>query len=200
MLEAGEAPGLAELRLHNGTVYRWNRPIYDIVNGTARTCGSRTASCPAGPTIVDVLANAAFYYGVHPQMLDAGGPAGLDQDELRGGRAELPQRAPATASSPGSTGRASARSGPTELVLRHLLPLAHEGLAEWGVSQAVRDRYLSVIEGRCNSGRNGASWQIETTRRLEERGLNRHEALRQMLAAYAEHMHTNEPVHTWPVP
>ncbi len=46
-----------------------------------------------------------------------------------------------------------------ELVLRHLLPMAHEGLADWGVSQAVRDRYLSVIEGRCKTSTNGATWQ-----------------------------------------
>ena len=92
------------------------------------------------------------------------------------------------------------RSRSSELVLRQLLPMAHEGLTQWGVAPEVRDRYLSVIEGRCLSGRNGASWQIETTHRLEERGLDRDEALRQMLVLYAENMHANEPVHTWPVP
>jgi hypothetical protein len=68
------------------------------------------------------------------------------------------------------------------------------------VAPEVRDRYLGVIEGRCLSGRNGASWQIEATHRLEERGLSRHEALRQMLQAYSANMHANAPVHTWPVP
>ena len=88
----------------------------------------------------------------------------------------------------------------TELVLRHLLPLAHEGLTQWGVDAEVRDRFLSVIEGRCLSGTNGASWQIDAVRRFEERGTDRVEALRRMLALYSANMHENTPVHTWELP
>jgi hypothetical protein len=87
-----------------------------------------------------------------------------------------------------------------ELVLRHLLPLAHEGLEQWGVSTAVRDRYLGVIEARCLSGVNGARWQIATVDRLENGGADRRSALKGMLERYVEAMHTNEPVHTWPLP
>jgi hypothetical protein len=87
-----------------------------------------------------------------------------------------------------------------ELVLRHLLPLAHEGLERWGVSQQVRDRYLGVIEARCKTGRNGAEWQVATVRALESRGLGRLDALREMLKYYTQGMHGNEPVHTWEVP
>ena len=53
---------LAELRLHNGTIYRWNRPIYDVVV-ISRTFASRIACCPPAH-VVDILANAAFYYGL----------------------------------------------------------------------------------------------------------------------------------------
>jgi hypothetical protein len=88
----------------------------------------------------------------------------------------------------------------TELILRHLLPLANEGLRDWGVSTEARDRYLSVIEGRCLTGVNGATWQTATVAALEERGIPREEALRQMVATYSEHMHANNPVHTWPMP
>ncbi|MDN5559653.1 MAG: glutamate--cysteine ligase, partial [Ruaniaceae bacterium] len=84
--------------------------------------------------------------------------------------------------------------------LRELLPRAREGLDAWGVDRAVADRLLGVIEGRCLSGRNGAVWQVEAVRAFEARGLERHEALRKMVALYAENMHTNEPVHTWAVP
>jgi len=87
-----------------------------------------------------------------------------------------------------------------ELVLRHLLPLAHEGLERWGVSAAVRERYLGVIEARCTSGTNGATWQIAAVQRLEDRGMDRADALRGMLEHYVRAMHTNEPVHTWPLP
>jgi hypothetical protein len=87
-----------------------------------------------------------------------------------------------------------------DLVLRHLLPMAHDGLSHWGVSTAVSDRYLGVIEGRCISGVNGASWQIAAVRRLEERGADRATALKGMLEHYVRAMHTNEPVHTWGLP
>ncbi|HEX2809731.1 MAG TPA: glutamate--cysteine ligase, partial [Kineosporiaceae bacterium] len=87
-----------------------------------------------------------------------------------------------------------------ELVLRRLLPLAHEGLRRWGVDAAVRDRLLGVIEDRAKNGRNGAAWQVATVRALEGRGLSRQAALEQMLERYCDGMHANEPVHTWPVP
>ncbi len=197
VLEAGGVPDLAELRLHNGTVYRWNRPIYDTV-GDRPHLRVENRVLPAGPSIVDTMANAMFYYGALKVLAQedrpvwtrmsfvaaeenffAGARDGIDSRLYWPGRGEVPV---------------------SELVLRQLLPMAHQGLTQWGVAPEVRDRYLSVIEGRCLSGRNGASWQIETTRRLEERGLTREEALRQMLEIYAEYMHANEPVHTWPVP
>jgi len=88
---------------------------------------------------------------------------------------------------------------PDELVLRRLLPMAHEGLERWGVAPEVRERYLTVIEERAKTGRNGATWQTETVRALEARGQDRARALTGMLERYCEHMHSNEPVHTWPV-
>ena len=124
----------------------------------------------------------------------------MDQDELRRLRAR--------------TSAASARDGidarlywpgfgelsADELVLRHLLPLAHEGLRQWGVSDAVRERFLGVIEGRCKTGVNGAEWSTRAVQVFEGQGLDRREALRRMLELYAVHMDSNEPVHTWPLP
>ncbi|MBA3293589.1 MAG: glutamate--cysteine ligase, partial [Geodermatophilaceae bacterium] len=89
---------------------------------------------------------------------------------------------------------------PDELVLRKLLPMAHEGLERWGVAAEVRDRYLGIIEARAKTGRNGAVWQIETVRAMETKGLSRPKALQQMLRIYCEGMHSNEPVHTWELP
>jgi hypothetical protein len=90
----------------------------------------------------------------------------------------------------------------TELVLRRLLPMAADGLERWGVDAADRDRLLAIIEGRCVSGRNGAEWQVGATRTLNlrtEEGQSI-EALRTMLAEYRERMHSNVPVHEWPLP
>ncbi len=195
--DAGRTPRLAEMRLHNGTIYRWNRPIYDIVDGRPHLRVENRV-LPAGPTIVDTLANAAFYYGtLHAMVADdrplwtrmsfntatenfaIGARNGIDAALFWPGRGEIPA---------------------SELVLRELLPMAHEGLAAWGVDAAVRDRLLGVIEGRCLTGQNGADWQVAAVRRLEAKGLSRAEALRGMVAAYAAHMHANEPVHTWELP
>ncbi len=194
---AGRAPKLAEMRLHNGTIYRWNRPIYDIVAGRPHLRVENRV-LPAGPTIVDTLANAAFYYGaVRALVTDdrpvwsrmafgtaeenflAGARDGIDARQFWPGRGEIPA---------------------SELVLRELLPMAHEGLAAWGVDTAVSDRLLGIIEARCLSGQNGAHWQVDTVRAFEARGLSRVDALREMVARYTENMHSNEPVHTWEVP
>src|SRR5918996_3879211 len=63
VLAGGDIPRLQELRLHNGTVYRWNRPVYDVVRGRPHV-RVENRLLPAGPSVVDILANAAFYYGL----------------------------------------------------------------------------------------------------------------------------------------
>jgi len=88
----------------------------------------------------------------------------------------------------------------TELVLRRLLPMAHEGLAAWGMDSSVSDRLLGIIERRCTTLMNGAEWQAQMFHKIddEKQPLDRRESLREMLQRYVEHMHSNEPVHTWP--
>jgi gamma-glutamyl:cysteine ligase YbdK (ATP-grasp superfamily) len=197
VLATGAAPKLQELRLHNGTVYRWNRPVYDVAAGQPHLRVENRV-LPAGPTVADVLANAAFYYGT-VRMLAA---------------EERPVWSKMTFSTAERNFEAGARNGIDaefywpgfgditwdELILRHLLPLAHEGLERWGVSSAVSDRFLGIIESRCKTRQNGASWQVDTVAALERRGLDRVAALHEMLRLYVEYMHANEPVHTWEVP
>ncbi|WP_347348897.1 glutamate-cysteine ligase family protein [Nigerium sp.] len=197
ILDAGGTPALDEMSLHNGTIYRWNRPIYDTVGGSAHLRVENRV-LPAGPTIIDTLANAAFYYGTLRVLAEderplwtrmafssaeenfiAGARFGIDASLYWPGLGEMPA---------------------SELTLRHLLPLAREGLQRWGVDAGVIERYLGVIEGRCLTGVNGAEWQAAAVRRLEASGLDRPDALRAMTALYVEQMHTNAPVHTWRLP
>ena len=84
-------------------------------------------------------------------------------------------------------------------MLRRLLPLAREGLALWKVDTADAERLLGHIERRCVQLRNGASWQSEVFHRLYSKGVDRAEALREMTRRYREYMHSNEPVHDWPL-
>ncbi|MBB2891716.1 glutamate--cysteine ligase [Flexivirga oryzae] len=197
VFEAGDAPHLDELRLHNGTVYRWNRPIYDIVDGKPHLRVENRV-LPAGPTIIDCMANSAFYYGVARMLADSDRPVWtrMSFDAAADNFSECCRRGiEAKVYWPGF-GEVRA----DELTLRHLLPLANEGLAEWGVAQDVRDRYLGVIEDRCRTGQNGASWQIDCVRSLEAQGKDRASALNGMLRRYLELMHAGDPVHTWEVP
>jgi hypothetical protein len=194
VLERGDVPKLAELRLHNGTIYRWNRPVYDVVRGKPHL-RVENRCLPAGPTVVDVLANAALYYGLIKVLAEADRPVwsqmsfsaaeenfhagaryGIDAKIYWPGMGEVPA---------------------TELVLRRLLPMAHQGLEEWGVATADKDRLLGIIEQRCLTGRNGASWQAAAFHRLHH-DHDRFDALREMMRSYVTHMHSNEPVHTWP--
>jgi hypothetical protein len=196
-LQRGDVPGLGELRLHNGTIYRWNRPIYDVSRGLPHLRVENRV-LPAGPTVVDILANAAFYYGLVRVLADDERPVwsqmsfAAAEDNFHAGAR---QGIDAQLYWPG-VGEAPA----TELVLRRLLPMARDGLDRWGVAPADRDRLLGIIERRCVLQRNGAAWQSAAFRHLyEERRLDRLEALRRMTVLYRELMHANEPVHDWPI-
>ncbi|GAA0373720.1 glutamate--cysteine ligase [Streptomyces blastmyceticus] len=199
-LEEGKVPALHELILHNGTVYRWNRPVYGIADGVPHLRVENRV-LPAGPTVTDVIANAAFYYGLIRALAEESRPVwtrmpfavaadnfdtacrhGIDAwlRWPKGGRNAPLVRMPAV-----------------RLVQEELLPLAAAGLDAWGVEPADRDRYLGVIEGRCAGRTNGASWQAATYHRALERGLGRDKALAATTRRYCELMRTGEPVHLW---
>jgi gamma-glutamyl:cysteine ligase YbdK (ATP-grasp superfamily) len=196
VLASGVAPKLAELRLHNGTVWRWNRPVYDLADGVPHLRVENRV-LPAGPTVVDLVANAAFFYGAQRALA----------------RQERPLWSQMSFQAAEENLRAGARDGlaaqlywpatgwisPAELMLRKLLPMAHEGLRELGMADSTRERYLGVIEQRCLARQTGSSWQRDTVALLEDHGLSRENALAEMLRDYVELMHTGEPVHTWPV-
>jgi gamma-glutamyl:cysteine ligase YbdK (ATP-grasp superfamily) len=194
VLEGGGTPSLAELRLHNGTIYRWNRPVYDVVAGVPHLRVENRV-LPAGPTVADTMANAAFYFGLVRTLAEH----------------ERPLWSQMSFSAAEENFHVAARLGieagvywpglgqvpATELVLRRLLPMARAGLESWGVLPEERDRLLGIIEQRCVVGRNGASWFADRFHARLDGGADRTGALRSTLIEYREHMHTNEPVHTW---
>ncbi len=194
-LDDGGSPQLAEMSLHNGTIYRWNRPVYAVVDGMPHLRVENRV-LPAGPSVADVTANAAFYYGLLRALAEAQRPVWTQmsfataEENLREGAChglEAKLYWPGFGEVPAA-----------ELVLRRLLPLARQGLSRWAVDPAHADRLLGIIEQRCLTGRNGAGWQMATVDALTRGGVTRQEALRLMTERYIEHMHTNEPVHTWP--
>ncbi len=168
--ESGRAPSLAELTLHNGTIWRWNRPVYATPGGVPHVRVENRV-LPAGPTVVDVIANAAFYFGAVRKLATGDRPIwsqmsfGAADDNFHnaardgiGARIFWPRFGEVPV---------------TELALRELIPLADDGLAECGVDREVRDRLLGVIQERCLRHVNGASWQVQTVHGLEARGADR---------------------------
>jgi gamma-glutamyl:cysteine ligase YbdK (ATP-grasp superfamily) len=195
-LERGGTPGLEELTLHNGTVYRWNRPVYAVSNDRPHLRVENRV-LPAGPTVADIAANAAFYYGLVRALAEAERPIWSQMSFAAAGENLLEAARHGIDAYLYWPGMGVVHA--TELTLRRLLPLASEGLRRWEVDSRLADRCLSIIEQRCLSGRTGATWQAETVHLLEhESRLDRHTALRRMTQQYIEHMHTNEPVHNWP--
>lgn len=195
VLESGGTPRLAELKLHNGTIYRWNRPVYDVVGGLPHLRVENRVLA-AGPSVVDTLANAAFYFGLTRKLAEDDRPlwsqmsfSAAEENFHTGAQHGIEARV----YWPG-VGEVEA----TELVLRRLLPMAAEGLEAWGLEASARDRLLEVIKQRCIHRRNGASWMIDEVRAREDAGNDRDEALRLALLRYRELMHSNEPVHSWP--
>ena len=195
VLAGGGVPRLAELRLHNGTIYRWNRPVYDVTDGRPHLRVENRV-LPSGPTVPDLLANVAFYLGLTRALVAADQPIWT----------RMPFSVAAdnfhTAARRGITAKIQwperGEVAVTELVRDELLPYAADGLDWYRVAPQVRDDLLGIFEQRCRTGRNGAVWQVEAVAAAERRGRDRPAALREMLHRYLEYQQTGEPVHTWP--
>jgi hypothetical protein len=193
----GGVPTLAELRLHHGTVWRWNRAVYDPAGeGHLRI---ELRALPAGPSIVDMLANAAFLvaltlrlardadrltvgltFGQARRNFYAAARAGLDA-ELLWPSDDPPSPRPVRAS---------------ELV-RRLLPLAHEGLAAAGVDDAESTRLLAIIAARANARMTGSRWQRRVLE-LVAPGRDEGGACAAMRERYLAGAASGAPVHCWP--
>ncbi|MCF2527566.1 glutamate--cysteine ligase [Yinghuangia soli] len=197
-LDRGDIPHLRELKLHNGTIYRWNRPVYDVARGKPHLRVENRV-LPAGPTVDDIIANAAFYYGVVRSLVE---------DELPVWQRMSFEQATENFHTGARDGIEAELTWPglgrvpvTDLVLRELLPRARRGLDAWGIDARESDQYLGIIEQRCLRRTNGAAWQSAMFHHYRDRlGLDRLGALRAMTLRYAELMRGGTPVHTWPIP
>jgi gamma-glutamyl:cysteine ligase YbdK (ATP-grasp superfamily) len=190
------APRLAELRLHQSTVWRWNRAIYDPAAGGHLRIEMR--ALPAGPTVTDMLANAAFLIGLTLWLADQDerwtyalpferASHGFYRAAQYGLNAELSW----------PTGhRDQVKTLPAADLVAELLPAARQGLVGAGVAAAEADRLLEVIGARTATGQTGAVWQ-RSALAAAGRGRTREQALAVMLEAYLSRAATGQPVHTW---
>jgi gamma-glutamyl:cysteine ligase YbdK (ATP-grasp superfamily) len=196
VLKQGKAPQLSELQLHQGTVWPWNRAIYDPVDGGHLRIELR--ALPAGPTACDMMANAAFLIGLSeglaPQMARLVTAMPYQTLVYNFYRAAQEGRT-ARLFWPREQGGGFDEISVAELAQR-LLPTAAEGLERIGVYKRDRDHYLGVIEERLEAGTSGANWQLRQFARLQ-RSEKRHLALSRMVRQYMENSRRNLPVAQW---
>ena len=193
-----QAPPLDELRLHQGTVWRWNRAIYDPTSGGHLRIEMR--ALPTGPTMIDMLANAAFLVGLSlwlagqdPQWTYALPFERADHGFYRAAKHGLS----AQLSWPAGH-RDQVRTLPAAKLVAELVPAARQGLLQADVARAEADTLLGVISARAACGQTGAAWQRATLAAAERRH-DRQRALAVMLDRYLQCAETGLPVHTWPV-
>ncbi len=192
-LAAERVPTLPALRLHNGTIYRWNRPCYGISDGKPHL-RIENRVLPSGPTPRDEVANAAFWFGL------MSGLAGIYEDITRVMDFEVARENFVAA---GRLGLGAQFAWPgrdkvpaPELILEELLPLARDGLAAVEVDAGDVARYLDVIEERVRTLKTGSQWLIDSLAAMKGRG-GRSERLAALVAATARRRAEGRPVHEW---
>ncbi|MBI3654691.1 MAG: CBS domain-containing protein [Acidobacteria bacterium] len=189
----GQVPQLTALRLHNGTVWRWNRPCYGVIHDRPHLRIENRA-LPAGPTIVDEIANAAFFLGLMTALPHEYGEVNrlMAFDDVK------------------ENFFAAARHGlkaqfnwlndwnlpAATLILEHLLPLARSGLRQTEIATEDSDKYLGIIEERARSGRSGAFWSLHSLAAMGNQG-TREQRLHALTANMLEQQKSGTPVHQW---
>lgn len=194
VLQGGGVPRLRALQLHNGTVYRWNRPCYGVTEGKPHL-RIENRMFPAGPTPVDEVANAAFWLGLvvglgekyqdiraHLEFDDA--KANFIAAARLGAKAQM-------------TWLKNKVIPAQKLVLQHLLPLAHEGLQRAGVLDEDRERYLEIIKARATRGQTGADWLTRSFAAMKCEGIQGESLCALVASAFAQQTQ-NVPIHEWP--
>lgn len=193
-VHAGRPPRLDALRLHNGTVYRWNRPCYGLSNGKPHL-RIENRVLPAGPTPIDQVANAALWYGLMKGLADQYGDI---RDVLRFDDVHHNFFSAARHGLDAQLRWIGGHTFPArELLALKLLPLAHKGLESAGIDRDDADRYLRVIEQRVAAGRSGSSWILNSLADLRSRDLPAR-ALSRLALVIAKRQRDNRPVHEWP--
>lgn len=195
VLARGETPQLSALRMHNGTVWRWNRACYGVADGVAHL-RIENRSLPSGPTIVDEIANAAFFAGlmlaVPKEYGDIAGRMAFDDAKLNFFRAA---RHGLDAQFHWLDGQSY---GAASLILDNLLPLARPGLREAQVEGEDIDKYLGIIEERARSGQTGARWITKSLASMRG-GLPKDVRNRRLTVAMLGCQKEGKPIHHWPV-
>jgi CBS domain-containing protein/gamma-glutamyl:cysteine ligase YbdK (ATP-grasp superfamily) len=193
MLKQGEVPNLMALQLHNGTVYRWNRACYGITDGQPHL-RIENRVLPSGPTVVDEIANAVFWYGLVAGLAEEYQDVSRDMDFDEARHNFLAAARNGLASQFVWLG--GEKRPAHELILDSLLPRAEQGLRASDIDASDIDRYLGIIQKRVESQQTGAQWQLDSMARMKGVG-SRAERLGALTRGMVERQREGKPVHEW---
>ncbi len=188
----GNIPSLSALRLHTGTVWRWNRACFGVHNGQPQL-RIENRVLPSGPTVLDEVANAAFFLGAL-QAFPAVFPNLRHRMPFDHAKANL-----YAAARYGLQAGLSWLDGRTvsvrELLLSELIPLARQGLQELKIDSQDIDQYLGIFEQRVHSQRTGAHWILQSY--VSQEGEKAELRARIVTEAMLSRQNSGEPVHRW---
>jgi CBS domain-containing protein len=192
-LAKGRIPKLSALNLHNGSIYRWNRPCYGSVNNVAHV-RIENRYIPSGPTVIDQIANFAFWTG-----LMMGRPKEFNDMEAIMDFSDAKSNFIKAARS-GKESILIWKGNPIsvqQLINKELLPIAYEGLKKAKVDDKDIKRCLEIIDHRTN-GHSGSEWMVKNYRNLRKK-MSQDDALLSITKSIHDHQHTSKPVHEWPM-
>jgi CBS domain-containing protein len=196
LVERGVLPELSALRMHTGTVYRWNRACYGVVEGVGHLRIENRA-LPAGPTILDEVSNAAFYFGLMSALNEEYGDIAslMDFDDAKQNFFAVSRH--------GLDARLTWIAGRTwpacQLIEEHLLPMARQGLAAAGIDAGDIDRYLGVVEARVAARATGAQWALDSISemRRQDPDSSVEACMRALVSTMRDNQVEGKPVHEW---
>ena len=196
IFEQGGTPKLAELRMHHGSIWHWNRAIFDPADAGHLRIEMR--ALPSGPTATDMCASAALMIGLVKGLRESM-PKFINQLPFEDAKENFYRAAQfgldAQFNWPRKT-RATATEISAPKLIQKLLPIAREGLAELKVAQGEIDYFIDIIEARLAAKQTGARWQLTMLKSLEQQ-YSRKTALHHLLDRYLENVASGKPVHEW---
>ena len=178
------------LRLHNGTIWRWNRPLIGFDDDQTPHLRIEHRVCASAPSNLDNIANIAFFYGLVHYYATQEKPPEYDIDFAHAKNNFY------RAAQNGLKNKTRWLDGKTDslqkIILEKLLLQAETGLYKLGINENDTKRYLSIIEQRCNKNRTGSQWQLNF--------LNAHQDDRTLLTLnYLKNQMTGQPIHEWDI-
>ncbi len=197
LIGRGEVPKLRSLQVHNSTVYRWNRPCYGISDNGKPHLRIENRVLPSGPTVLDEVANAAFWLGCMVQMHD-------DVGDIRNKMSfedvyDNFSKAAKFGIDSKFTWMYDQKIPVAELALEELIPRAKKGLEMRNIHPDDISRYMDVIEARARDNMNGARWALRTYTKLKKE-TTEDEALTVLTYAMCVNEKSGIPVHKWKMP